>query len=116
MTTNHTPGPWQIWKERTTGERIILGGDSCAVADVHPGPARDVDARLIAKAPELLIAAQRAFALLCKLRDEYGSVAHTPVHEELGRVIAEATGDALALKAIAKMDHRLQPGTPDPRD
>lgn len=75
----------------------------------------NTNASLIAKAPELLTAAQHAFSLLCKLRDEYGSVAHTPVHEELGRAIAEATGDGLALKAIAKMDHRLPPGTPDPR-
>lgn len=72
------------------------------VADALPDTAY-ANARLIAKAPELLTAAQHAFSLLCKFRDEYGSVAHTPVHEELGRVIAAATGDKLALKAIAKM-------------
>ncbi len=38
-----TPAPWTLWKERTT-----------ALCDVHPGPNRDSDARLIAAAPEML--------------------------------------------------------------
>lgn len=53
MIAKPTPGPWQVWRERKTGERIILGGDACALCDVHPGPNRDADARLIAKAPEM---------------------------------------------------------------
>ena len=112
--TKHTPGPW-----RFVGDGLLNSEDRYIVGfNAKPG-ARAIsepDARLIAKAPELLTAAQHAFSLLCKLRDEYGSVAQTPLHKELGRVIAEATGDELALKALAKMNHRLPPGTSDPRD
>lgn len=53
QTNKSTPGPWRIWRTRTTGEQTILGGDGLALCDVFPCPERDANARVIAKSLEM---------------------------------------------------------------
>jgi len=56
---NHTPGPWQVCK---SDFRAVEGPDGQIIADIR-APAREngrEDARLIAGAPDLLAALERA--------------------------------------------------------
>lgn len=80
--TGHTPGPWRIeishpqnacaYVQSETGHEVALcfGGDEVARGNdgIWPKqPIRDANARLVAAAPELLVALQRAAHLLAEL-------------------------------------------------
>lgn len=68
----HTPGPWRLIVDRKstpggwTVERPLIGTDGWTIADMLAvnTPERAANARLIAAAPELLAAIERAIAAL----------------------------------------------------
>lgn len=62
MTTQHTPGPWRVNRQRIEYGPIIAGDGFC-IAEVKSDPPPleiDFNAQLIAAAPELLTALGRA--------------------------------------------------------
>jgi hypothetical protein len=92
MSAQHTPGPWEwdgtVWQYdseqespwlvqapwRNTASKTILGGSIRCQSEA--------DARLIAKAPEMLEA----------LKDAYPYIADDALRERVGNLIADATG------------------------
>ena len=62
----------------------------------------EANARLIKSAPDLFLSARAAFRLLIDLR-ERGVIAHAPVIEALGAIIAYVNDDTLALRALRAM-------------
>ncbi len=105
--TDHTPGPW-IYESGMVYAANSYRDDSrlahgrgimapIALMDREAGngtsPAeRDMNARLIAAAPELLVAARNAARLLARLRDRE-VVADAPEIRELGAAITKATNN-----------------------
>ena len=88
MSAQHTPGPWEANLDAHGRGRIK--GNGCWVATTwttadddsdkrHPAEA---NARLIAKAPEMLEA----------LKDAYPYIADDALRERVGNLIAKATG------------------------
>jgi hypothetical protein len=78
MQTTHTPGPWRVAPSCRNGNgtawRDILS-DGAEFAPSYVGEALDVDAALIAAAPDLLAALQHAlerFEAIPAHRDEMG--------------------------------------------
>jgi hypothetical protein len=68
----HTPGPWRVLSQGALPYREVSDTDGLRqIAEVH-GFARDANARLIAAAPNLLMALKRMIAEWEKLT-RYGS-------------------------------------------
>lgn len=84
-----TPGPWELSEGPDTHVVGVKNDDSFIIAQVFR-PEREANARLIAAAPELLAAAQRALAEL-KSRDD-DSLAFARMG--LSLAIEKATGGA----------------------
>jgi hypothetical protein len=97
----HTPGPWR-WADNKRGERRLVAADGTPVlgvrdesthtrSEVHVEPWSDEDERLIAAAPKLLAACERAEMLI-----RAGGL--VPIKGEtwaaLREAIAEARGNA----------------------
>ena len=89
MTAQHTPGPWEatgnlvrspMAKELGSGVMLAECSDRWFVK-VNSDEAK-ANARLIAKAPEMLEA----------LKDAYPYIADDALRERLGNLIADATG------------------------
>jgi hypothetical protein len=112
MTTQHTPGPWKVVPNRTAGDNLFSIGttdDQHTLADVWFSPAEgkgwhEVDAanaRLIAAAPELLIALQNCSKALEALHKLYRVVNVTPgVDNSIPEVLSiEADAQAAIAKA-----------------
>lgn len=63
MPTNHTPGPWHIGTNSSTGIDVLevygRHGNLCVAAGFGNGPEAEANARLMAKAPELLAFANK---------------------------------------------------------
>ena len=64
---HHTPGPWRVERQNpspTTGEWMIAGGRPGYLAEIRDCGSGDVraNARLVAAAPDLLQALQRAIS------------------------------------------------------
>jgi hypothetical protein len=100
----HTPGPWEVFPAYTGTSRFPVGinhgdGSSSIFAEVNGRGGVDgqnmADARLIAAAPDLLAALQRALPLIEKCERESGS--------GLGELYAKA-----ARVAIAKAEGRAE--------
>ena len=92
----HTPGPWTLTRGLTVYKRGEFGSERI-IADMGWGPtdAQGVaDAHLIAAAPDLLEAAQKALALLKKGAPGWGVA-----KDLLGAAIAKASP---AFNAIPK--------------
>ncbi len=68
MGAQHTPGPWMFLPDGERGQFVILTklGHRLDIAETYgwPSTPREANARLIAAAPDLLAAAQRALAHL----------------------------------------------------
>ena len=87
--TTHTPGPWQIW-----GQITGISRSPCTGHTISKGPnificdaigTSDANARLIAAAPELLAACQRALVeAVADDQDEWFAI--------MRAAIAKATG------------------------
>lgn len=83
----HTPGPWsehevqrRIVADRSPGYRVTVAWMADACEDAIPHDVRDANARLIAAAPALLEALERAHALL-DLERPQGARACIATHE-----------------------------------
>jgi hypothetical protein len=73
--TAHTPGPWKAWQPR--GDESVpvrTDGLGITIAYVHQGAVTDAqaNARLIAAAPDLLIAVQRCLNFIEGTEAEFG--------------------------------------------
>jgi hypothetical protein len=74
MTTTHTPGPWEVRPSTREGngsqwrDIVSLGG---AFTPAYVGEAIEVDARLIAAAPELAEALRLALDTIASLHGHY---------------------------------------------
>ena len=108
--SQHTPGPWVLDEVRTdsgrafrigAGEMLRAGKGCCIIYDDHGhgDNERKANARLIAAAPELLIALQSAAHALDCLHPDGGQLVHptpkTMIETTLAIVdaaIAKATG------------------------
>ena len=98
MSAQHTPGPWRT-DDRYCGA-ILADGNQVAMATMNgflPAEIRDANARLIAAAPELLVAAERILAGAESLvRADAAGNRFRSVHADhlvaLQAAIAEATG------------------------
>lgn len=94
----HTKGPWEACDPGDYGDfdgesRIILG-DDMRIAVVHWHPTlntdmSDANARLIAAAPDLLAAAQRALNFIENTEGEFGAI--LPSGDALRAAISKAT-------------------------
>jgi hypothetical protein len=89
MSAQHTPGPWKV----KAGTNAVLAGRKQICSHVNAASALTVNmvedyeiaqanARLIAKAPEMLEA----------LKDAYPYIADDALRERVGNLIADATG------------------------
>ena len=85
---SHTLGPW-VATNGMTNEYGIYGADEWPIFTIRDGliPARE-DARLIAAAPDLLLALQRAANLLARYPE------HTDAWRECRAAIDRVTGGA----------------------
>ena len=103
MSAAHTPGPWYADKLQDRGAfNIFPAGATLALLQVagpahygaHPyALAAEANARLIAAAPELLAAAQKAESLIPHLDDMDSSHTTASVVAALRAAIAKATGE-----------------------
>ncbi len=105
MKTTHTPGPWELQEITHASEGLVyfVKGANATVQHKSKDTAGEANARLIAAAPELLAALQRAEALL--------SIAYNPGIEDSVTLAATscqwATNAARA--AIAKATGQANP-------
>lgn len=92
MNTKHTPGPWLVeFFEDSARIRQEKGYEhTITVVSTWGDSQRETDARLIAAAPELLIALDDAFDWICELLPAY-STGGTRL-DNLRRALAKATG------------------------
>lgn len=105
MQTKHTPGPWRAdGPDGFQDFNILHGGDSLAVAAVisnmREPPEIEANASLIAAAPDLLAALQRAVSRWTALADEPFHA--TPDHQREHAEISKAR--ATILKATQPLD------------
>jgi hypothetical protein len=89
--TEHTPGPWRWQFVGTVGQWMVLDehGNGLRIG----GPPRDdltADQRLIAAAPDLLEAAEKAIVAW-----SYGNTSTTQAMWALTEAIAKARGEAV---------------------
>ena len=95
MITQHTPGPWRAGSIRGDLVDCIYSADSIRVATIETwiGPKEsaesEANARLIAAAPDLLAALQRAYVDIATRKVRKGDGAILAL---LRTVIAKATG------------------------
>ena len=94
MTTNHTPGPWEVRpssnpKNGTLWRDVVSTG--CEYSPSYVGEALEADARLIAAAPELLEALDELLAELDSREPPQGCIYRDTGGMELARsAIAKA--------------------------
>jgi hypothetical protein len=97
METKHTPGPWEAWDgslDGFDGEWDVAGPDQCSIAsmssttkDAKYPRNKEANAKLIAAAPDLLYACERAVYMVDACPFE-GSLT---VAEQMRAAIAKAT-------------------------
>ena len=100
--SRHTQGPWvasqnEVISVASTAERVVITVNVVECETGAPIPEQAIiDARLIAAAPELLAALQKADAWVAQY---HGMVGHDAASQSMSRVIraaiAKATGGAL---------------------
>lgn len=93
MKTKHTPGPWNYSKGYGWGFNVSAGKFTQVVKPDERGPiGKEEDARLIAAAPDLLVAVQG----LLNLFEQHEKRGHTisPVGDFARAAVAKATGAA----------------------
>lgn len=91
MKTQHTPGPWQVVSHSTAGQiAIATQGPMPSVYCI--GKNKEVNARLIAAAPELLAALERCIPCLQAAIDELGSREDKACLAQARKVIKKARG------------------------
>lgn len=74
-TATHTPGPWRVdaWNYQDRGAKLVIQNEADAVCELMPlyrpgrtepgpGPEENANAKLIATAPELLVALEKMLA------------------------------------------------------
>lgn len=86
-TTGHTPGPWETSEVQGTWDVCRAGGGDM-IADLTGNPRGEVDALLIASAPDLLEACRR----LVGISWSQGSLAFDNAVEQARAAIAKAEG------------------------
>jgi hypothetical protein len=87
---SHTPGPWNVCE---LDFRAIEGPDGRIIADIR-APAREngrEDARLIAAAPDLLKALEKAWIFI---QTAHCSGLHAACEEEIAGALKKAEGEA----------------------
>ncbi len=95
-TFKHIPAPWSVkWNEKTNRAAIRKESDKRTICTITPNSWDNANADLIAAAPDMLEALQRANSLLnshfgITNRDEAGN----SVHDEIRAAILKA-GDTL---------------------
>lgn len=97
MTTQHTPGPWRIWRDMDPKEPLSIVGPSedftCIVA--MENTQAQANARLIAAAPELLDACKDALeSLTCIVNPRKPRTGCDCYCCESARVVREAIAKA----------------------
>ena len=100
MTTEHTPGPWiavdedaDTWKIQSDDWGTITQLHRAAgMSDVQPDAEMEATARLIAAAPELLEASQRALNTITRWHVRGKPTDFSDTLDVLGDAIAKATG------------------------
>jgi len=92
--SKHTPGPWRVAPPSVGRFKVctVEGGKIVGEASNYNEQA-DANARLIAAAPELLVAAQDAFSILCHLDEPIPYERIAECIEDLRAAIAKATGE-----------------------
>ena len=90
----HTPGPWEIIEgfisaRFSDGEVYDICDPRCAPATPDLVGEMEANADLIAAAPDLLAALERAYAVL---RDDEGYRTYNPVMRKISDAIAKARG------------------------
>lgn len=113
MTTQHTPGPWKVDGEPHDGDgaviKAIMDDEGLIVAHVIGGdeemedwlPEDEVNARLIAAAPQLLEALQALWLAVADARDANGHAWVTPAIADAQRKAAPLL-DQLLLQALGE--------------
>lgn len=92
MKAEHTPGPWGVAiGKRTSVVRLGVTGPAVALCNYDNGPQEKANARLIAAAPDLLAALQRANIALC---------GYLPAHRNDVTDAAIAAATAAIAKAV----------------
>jgi hypothetical protein len=89
MTTQHTPGPWEVKRQINGEDFYIADGPNFDVCEIIVGHARsqeaaEANARLIAAAPDMLEFLQAL--------NRIGGLG-LDVHRQLDALIAKATGE-----------------------
>ena len=95
MDTKFTPGPWADWASGKRAYNITRAQGTGTIARVGPWPDDAVNianAHLIAAAPELYEALQRAGGILCSEHCE-GEQEHTVHCNEFAAVLKKARGE-----------------------
>lgn len=89
--TKHTPAPWKIIGNTAKG-RFAISGTNNPICVTDSTPESDANARLMAAAPDLLEAAERACIKLKELADDYPDDNYwNECIESLNAAIAKAT-------------------------
>ena len=87
----HTPGPWRTEYDSDQAVTLLVGAGGTRLAELLSW--NDADDRLIAAAPDLLAACERALAWMPAIRGIEGDAgALLTVIEALDEAIAKATG------------------------
>ena len=99
---SHTPGPWKAWEyppyqfdpRETWTISDSDGNDICTAEDMSSAEEAGANARLIAAAPELLVAAQNAVhALRYLCNNTSTTLTMQSAFNQLQDAIAKATGE-----------------------
>lgn len=88
--SEHTPGPWE-----TNGTWVSEENDpghNVGICICEPRPEIQANAHLIAAAPDLLMAAKSARALLMAYHGEFASDDYDPTWLKLDSAISKASG------------------------
>ena len=102
MSAQHTPGPWKFGKElgARNGEWLVSfdagsKGRGIAIAETRTGPgSEEANARLIAAAPELLAALERAYMALIGYLPAHRNGVTDAAIGAASAAITKATGEA----------------------
>ena len=91
MNTKHTPGPWEY--DRNAGHIVTQGVSVCRISACSGYGEHDDNARLIATAPDLLVALRKLDRLHRGL-DAWHADADAAAWANARAVLAQATGSA----------------------
>lgn len=93
MTSQHTPGPWYVTPDAcAVYEKDGLGYRADTICHIVGHPFTRANARLIAAAPDMLAALERAADELDSIMDWHG-IGHPAVLRDARAAIAKARGE-----------------------